>query len=52
MTNDIKLVASLQYIQNAIDNVKLTNVNEANKEDIIELLTITKTKIKNVLDNE
>lgn len=42
MTNDIKLVASLQYIQNAIDNVELVDVDifgYKEKDDLIYYLT-------------
>lgn len=50
--SNVKLVASLQYIQNAIDNVKLTDVKDAKKDAIVALLNMTKEEIRSILDND
>lgn len=51
MTNDIKLVASLQYIQNAIDNIELSDVR-INKVNVIAYLAKAKEELIKELAND
>ena len=52
MTNDIKLVVSLQYIQNAIDNIELSDIDFNNKNSLYYHLTSCKQILIGTLNND
>lgn len=51
MNNDFKLVAALQYIQNAIDNIELSDTT-INKVNVVALLAGAKNELIKEISNE